>query len=85
MKTTIDKAGRVVVPARIRKLAGLEPGTRIDVRYEDGVVRLVRDVPGPELVEVDGRLVARPTVPREELPELDVAQIVERERDRWPT
>ena len=84
MKSTIDKAGRVVIPAAIRSRAGLEPGTELDIRYEDGEVRIVRNVPGPKLVRVDGRLVARPTVPPEQCPAVDIAKIVDEERDRWP-
>jgi AbrB family looped-hinge helix DNA binding protein len=82
MRTTIDKGGRVVIPAAIRAQAGLQPGTEIDVQYEDGVVRLVRDVPGPKLVKVRGRWVVRPTAPARGRPRIDVAELVEAERDR---
>jgi AbrB family looped-hinge helix DNA binding protein len=84
MKTTIDKAGRVVIPAAIRRKAGLRPGTEIDVILEDGCIRLVRAVPGPRLVRVGKLLVARPTVPSKDLPAVNVAKLVEEERDRWP-
>lgn len=36
MRTTIDKAGRVVVPKKIRDAMGLTAGTPIDIIYEDG-------------------------------------------------
>lgn len=62
MRTTIDRAGRVVIPAAIRERARLSPGTEIEVTLEDGSVRLVRRVPGPKLVRVGKRLVARPTI-----------------------
>ena len=84
MKTTIDKAGRVVIPASIREKAGFRPGTEIEVIMDDVSVRLVRRVPGPTLVRVGKRLVARPTVPAAKLPRLDLAAIVGHERDRWP-
>ena len=84
MKTTIDKAGRVVIPAAIREKAGFRPGTEIEVIMDDVSVRLVRRVPGPTLVRVGKRLVARPTVPGAKLPRLDLADVVGRERDRWP-
>jgi len=83
MVTTIDKAGRIVVPAEIRKRLGLEPGTEIELVIEGFSVRLVRAVPGPELTTRRGRLVARPRVPEGERPEVDIAGLVERERDRW--
>jgi AbrB family looped-hinge helix DNA binding protein len=84
MKATIDKAGRVVIPAAIRERAGFKPGTELEVTLDDEGVRLVRRVPGPKLVRVGNRLVARPTVPRSRLPHVDVADLVTRERDRWP-
>jgi len=84
MKTTIDKAGRVVIPAPIREKAGFKPGTELDVIMDDVSVRLVRRVPGPKLVRVGKRLVARPTVPAAKLPHLDLAEVIGQERDRWP-
>ena len=61
MKTTIDKAGRVVIPAAVRAKVGLQPGAEIDVLVEEGSIRLVRVVPRSKLVRVGKRLVARPT------------------------
>jgi len=84
MKTTIDRAGRVVIPAAIRVRAGLSPGTEIDVSIEDGAVRLVRKAPGPKLVRVGKRLVARPTVSVGKVPRVDFSTLVAEERARWP-
>lgn len=84
MKTTIDKAGRVVIPAPIRTRAGLRPGTTVDILLDDLSVRLVRHVPRPRLVKVGRRLVARPTVAQKDRPDVDVAALVEEERNRWP-
>jgi AbrB family looped-hinge helix DNA binding protein len=84
MKTTMDKAGRVVIPAAIRALAGLRPGMEIEVHYEDGSIRLVRNVPGPELVRDGKLLVARPRVPAKDRPRIDVRKLIEEQRDRWP-
>lgn len=84
MRTTIDKAGRVVIPAAIRAKAGFAAGTTLEVIVEDTGVRLVRVAPGPRVERVGKRLVARPTVDRRKLPKLDVAQLVEDERSRWP-
>ncbi len=82
MKTTIDKAGRVVIPAAIRERAGFKPGTELEVVMDDVSVRLLRRVPGPKLVRVGKRLVARPTVSPAKIPRLDVATLVTEERDR---
>lgn len=84
MKTTIDKAGRVVIPAAIRAKVGLRPGAEIDVLVDEGSIRLVRAVPGPKLVRIGKRLVARPTADPKRLPPVDVARIIEEERSRWP-
>lgn len=82
MKTTIDKAGRVVIPAPVREKAGLRPGTELDIIVDDVSVRLVPTAPGPILVNRGPRLVARPTA--KERPEVNVAALIEDERNRWP-
>ena len=82
MRTTIDKAGRVVIPASIRERAGLTPGTELEVIDDEMGVRLQRVAPGPRLVRVGRRLVARPTVAG--AARVDVAALVEDERNRWP-
>lgn len=84
MKTTIDKAGRVVIPAAIRAQANLQPGMELEVVFEDGSLRLLRKVPGPKLVRVGKRLVARPGVALKDLPRVDLAKSIDQERDRWP-
>ena len=40
MQTTIDAAGRVVIPKAIRDAMGLEPGRRIDVVFTDGRIEI---------------------------------------------
>jgi AbrB family looped-hinge helix DNA binding protein len=84
MRTTIDKAGRVVIPAAIRARAGLRPGTGVEILLDDLSVRVVRPVPRPRLVRVGRRLVARPTAAAKDLPDVDVAALIEEERNRWP-
>ena len=36
MITTIDNAGRIVIPKSLRDQAGLAPGTEIDIRIRNG-------------------------------------------------
>jgi AbrB family looped-hinge helix DNA binding protein len=84
MKTTIDKAGRVVIPARIREQLHLKAGTELEVEVDDLSIRLVRRVKGPKLVRMGKLLVAKPQVPPEQLPKIDVAKLIREERDRWP-
>jgi AbrB family looped-hinge helix DNA binding protein len=84
MKATIDKAGRVVIPAPLRERAGLVPGTELEVTLDDSGLRLERTAPPPRLVKVGRRLVARPTAPTQSRPDIDIAALVEEERNRWP-
>lgn len=84
MKTSIDKAGRVVIPAAIRERAGLVAGAEIEVTVDDMGVRLERVAPRPRLVKIGRRLVARPTGAPDGRPIVDVAALIEEERNRWP-
>jgi AbrB family looped-hinge helix DNA binding protein len=84
MRTTIDKAGRVVIPAAVRDRAGLTPGTELEVTLDETGVRIERVAPAPRLVKVGRRLVARPTAAAESRPNLDIASLIEDERNRWP-
>lgn len=80
MKTTIDSAGRVVIPKSIRLRLGLTGGETIEIREHDGVVE-IEPAPTPmELEERDGVLVA---VPDRDLPALTdemVRETLERSR-----
>lgn len=40
MKTTIDAAGRLVIPKRVREEARLEPGMVLEVRCHEGRVEI---------------------------------------------
>lgn len=83
MTTTIDKAGRVVIPAAIRDRAGFVPGSELEVTLDEHGIRLERVAPGPRLVKVGKRMVARATTSALR-PHVDVAALVEEERNRWP-
>jgi AbrB family looped-hinge helix DNA binding protein len=84
MRSTIDKAGRIVIPAAIRDRAGLTPGSALEITVDDTGVRIERVAAGPKLVRIGKRLVAKPTVSAEERPSVDVAALIEEERNRWP-
>jgi AbrB family looped-hinge helix DNA binding protein len=84
MRGTIDKAGRVVIPAALRERAGLVPGAELEITLDESGVRLERVAPAPRLMRVGRRLVARPTAPPETRPVVDVADLIEEERNRWP-
>lgn len=74
----------MVIPAAVRDKAGLSPGSELEITTDDLGIRLERVAAGPRLVKVGRRLVARPTVGADERPALDVAALVEDERNRWP-
>jgi len=74
----------VVIPASIRERAGLTAGAELEVTIEDAAVRLERVAAGPRLVRVGRRLVARPTAAAASRPAVDVAGLVDEERNRWP-
>lgn len=60
MTTTMDRAGRLVIPSEVRREAALEPGTPLDVRWRDGVIEIE---PQPLAVTLERRgrlLVAKP-------------------------
>jgi AbrB family looped-hinge helix DNA binding protein len=40
MRTTIDRAGRVVIPKPVRDRAGLEPGAELDIEFRDGRIEI---------------------------------------------
>ncbi len=52
MTTTIDGAGRLVVPKAIRDAAGLEPGTRLSVRLHGSRIEIE---PEPREVRLERR------------------------------
>jgi AbrB family looped-hinge helix DNA binding protein len=60
MVTTMDAAGRLVIPREIRREASLEPGTPLEVRWRDGVIE-IEPQPLAITLERKGRLlIARP-------------------------
>ncbi len=59
MRTTIDRAGRLVLPKELRDRVGLRPG-EVDVSVDSAGLRL-QPVAGERLVEECGRLVVPAT------------------------
>jgi AbrB family looped-hinge helix DNA binding protein len=84
MTTTIDKAGRVVIPAPIRDKHGLAAGTELEIHADEMGIHLRRSVAGPEIAEEGGLRFARPRVPADRLPPVDLERLIDEERQRWP-
>jgi AbrB family looped-hinge helix DNA binding protein len=76
MKTTIDPAGRLVIPKQIRQEAGLRPGMPLDVRWRAGRIE-IEPAPLPVKLVRKGRLLV--AVPDKDVPRLS-ADTVERTR-----
>ena len=72
METTIDKAGRIVVPKAIREASRLHPGTRVRFRVRAGRVEM-EPVPLDVSLERRGSLVV--AVPRGQPPVLTAEDV----------
>lgn len=72
MKTTIDGAGRLVVPKALRQALGLKPGQVLEVRAGDGKLE-VEIAPTPMTLKRRGKGVV--AVPKEELPALTADEV----------
>jgi AbrB family looped-hinge helix DNA binding protein len=73
MRTTIDAAGRVVIPKQLRQAASLEPGQELEITERDGRIE-IEPVSAPvQLVERDGFLAAE--VAAEDIPALTAAEV----------
>lgn len=67
MKTTIDNAGRLVVPKKIREAAGILPGAELTIRVADGRIEIE---PAPLEVRLVKRGSLTVAVPRKRVPPL---------------
>ena len=76
MKTTIDPAGRLVIPKEIRREAGLRPGMPLDVRLRGGRIE-IEPAPLPVKLVRKGKLLV--AVAARDIPAL-TSETVERTR-----
>ncbi len=83
MRTTIDAAGRLVIPKEIRRLARLQAGTAVEVRFHDGRIEVEPATLPVRLTRRGHLLVALPEAEAESLTAETVEetrQALERER-----
>ncbi len=81
MRSTIDSAGRVVIPKAIRDAAGLKPGSPLKIEFRDGRVEIERKSPKVRLVRKGTLLVASiPGVPKMSMDETN--EWIRKSRDR---
>ena len=82
MKTTIDRAGRIVVPKALRRALGLQPGSEIELRAADGLIEME---PLPLEVRMErrgGLLVAVPKTAVPPMPESVAREVITTLRTR---
>ena len=56
MSTTIDKAGRLVIPKAIRERLGLRSGDKLEIEDVEGAIMITRPHEDSPLVEGEGGL-----------------------------
>lgn len=82
MRTTIDRAGRLVVPRVIREAAGIAPGAELEIRVKDGRIEIEPAPLEVKLVKRGGLTVAVPTRSVPPLTDADVAETLAAVRRR---
>lgn len=80
MVTTIDSAGRIVVPKRLRDELGFKPGQELELSAVDGRLEVEHPVTPMRLVKKGGRLVAVADRPMPTLTSQMVRETLERIR-----
>ena len=80
MRTTIDAAGRLVIPKRIRDHLGLGGNAQVEITERDGRIEIEPAPTGVELVREGSVLVARPESPLPPLTDEMVRETLDRVR-----
>ncbi len=80
MVTTIDSAGRIVVPKRLREELGFRPGQKLELSAVDGRLEIEHPVTPMRLEDRRGRLVAVADRPMPKLTQEMVREMLEQIR-----
>lgn len=80
MKTTIDSAGRLVVPKALREELGLKAGTQVEIRARDGKLEIEPSATPMRLVKRGKGLVATTDKPLPQIDAEDVRAVIESQR-----
>jgi len=82
MRTTMDHAGRVVIPKAIRDSAGLAPGGELEIEYREGRVEIEPVSKPVRLVRKSGVLIAIPPAGRPKATPEQVNRMIRDLRER---
>jgi len=82
MKSTIDNAGRVVIPKALRESAGMKPGSAVEIEYRAGKIEIEPLHQAPRLVRKSGLLIAIPSSRAPKLTTGEVNRIIRDQRER---
>ena len=82
MKTTIDAAGRVVIPKSVREAAGLKAGGAVTVQFSDGKIQIEPATKPVKVVRKGSSFVLRAPKGTPPLTVEKVNEILERVRNR---
>jgi AbrB family looped-hinge helix DNA binding protein len=82
MKTTIDLAGRVVIPKALREGAGLKPGAELEIRFSNGVIEIAPAAPRGRIVREGALLVWEPESGAGTVSEDEIVELIEADRER---
>lgn len=77
MESTIDRAGRIVVPRQLREALGLVGGTRLEIRIREGRLEIEPAATPMKLVRRGEGLVATTAEPLPRLTADDVRGVLE--------
>lgn len=83
MRLTIDRAGRVLIPKRLRRQLGMAAGAQLEATAEGGRLVIAPVENAVTLVEEEGLLVAASPNPEAQLTDSDLLQGIDEQR-RWP-
>jgi AbrB family looped-hinge helix DNA binding protein len=81
METTIDRAGRVVIPKALRDSAGLKAGAKLRVECRDGKIEIEAVSPKIQWVRKGTLMVAVPPPGTPKMTVADVNRIAQEIRD----
>ena len=80
MRSTIDSAGRIVIPKALRAAAGLDAGTAVEIELRDGRIEIEAATVPMRVVERDGKPVIEAEAEMPVLTDDDVRDILEHTR-----